>query len=239
MRIVSPLYRSQLVSDTNSAISMHEDLRETPRFIAVEGPIGSGKTILAKKLAETFNYDTLLEQVEQNPFLEQFYQNRKQVALATQLFFLFQRSQQIQKLRQSDLFHPVKVADFLIDKDRLFAEINLNEDELNLYDNVYQQLTIDAPPPDLVIYLQVPVDTLLQRIQNRGIPAERHIDQHYLEQLNEAYSSFFLSYDAAPTLIVNAAAIDFIDNEQEYLNLVDYMLNIRNGRHYYNPTFFK
>jgi deoxyadenosine/deoxycytidine kinase len=219
--------------------SSHPDQQQLPRFIAVEGPIGSGKTSLAKKLAATFNYDTLLEEADKNPFLEQFYQNRKQVALATQLFFLFQRSQQIQNLRQNDLFQPLKVADFLIDKDRLFAEVNLDENELALYDNVYRQMTIDAPVPDLVIYLQAPSDVLLQRVQSRGIHAERHIDRQYLEQLNEAYSAFFLSYEAAPTLIVNAAAIDFVHNEQEYGELVDYLLTIRNGRHYYNPTFFK
>ena len=132
-----------------------------PKFIAVEGPIGVGKTSLTRRLGDTFNYELLLEKAEENPFLERFYQNPKQHALSTQLFFLFQRTQQIQELRQDDLFAPVRVADFLIDKDQLFAQQNLDADEYELYLNVYEHLTIDAPKPDLVIYLQAPTDVLL------------------------------------------------------------------------------
>jgi deoxyguanosine kinase len=140
-----------------------------PRFIAVEGPIGVGKTSLTKRLAETFNYDVLLENPEENPFLERFYRNSQKHALATQLFFLFQRSRQIQDLRQNDLFSPVRVADFLIEKDPLFARLNLDTDEYDLYQKVYAHLTIDSPVPDLVIYLQAPTAVLLSRIQKRGI----------------------------------------------------------------------
>ncbi|MDJ0879388.1 MAG: deoxynucleoside kinase [Halieaceae bacterium] len=211
--------------------------RRPPAFIAVEGPIGVGKTTLAKRLANTFNYQALLEQAEDNPFLERFYQNRKQAALATQLFFLFQRAQQIQDLRQSDIFEPVRVSDFLIEKDPLFARINLDSDEYQLYEKVFRQLTIDAPRPDLVIYLQASTDVLLSRIESRGIGYERSINRDYLESLNEVYSEFFLYYDGAPLLIVNASEIDLANSDRDYEHLVDYMLDIRSGRHYFNPTF--
>jgi deoxyadenosine/deoxycytidine kinase len=212
--------------------------RKPPPYIAVEGPIGVGKTTLAKRLAASFNYQTLLENAEENPFLERFYRNRKQAALATQLFFLFQRSQKIQDLRQADIFEPVRVADFLIEKDPLFARINLDRDEFQLYQKVYSQLTFDAPRPDLVIYLQASPDVLLGRIENRGISAERTIDRDYLERLNEVYSEFFLYYDDAPLLIVNASELDLANSDADYIHLVDYLLEIRSGRHYFNPTFF-
>ncbi len=211
--------------------------RKPPAFIAIEGPIGVGKTTLAKRLASTFNYQALLEAADDNPFLERFYQNRKQAALATQLFFLFQRAQQIQDLRQSDIFEPVRVADFLIEKDPLFARINLDSDEYQLYDKVFRQLTIDAPRPDLVIYLQASTDVLLSRIESRGIGYEQAINRDYLESLNEVYSEFFLYYDGAPLLIVNASEIDLANSDRDYEHLVDYMLDIRSGRHYFNPTF--
>ena len=212
--------------------------RALPQYVAVEGPIGVGKTTLAKKLAASFNYATLLEDAEDNPFLEKFYQNPEQAALATQLFFLFQRAQKIQDLRQADIFESVRVADFLIEKDPLFARINLDQDEFHLYEKVYQQLTIDAPKPDLVIYLQASTDVLLSRIDHRGLAFERGIDQSYLEQLNEVYSEFFLYYDDAPLLIVNASEIDLVNSVEDYRHLVDYLLDIRSGRHYFNPTFF-
>jgi deoxyadenosine/deoxycytidine kinase len=222
----------------NAAVNIELKGRKPPAYIAVEGPIGVGKTTLAKRLAASFNYQTLLENAEENPFLERFYQNRKQAALATQLFFLFQRSQKIHDLRQADIFEPVRVADFLIEKDPLFARVNLDPDEFDLYRKVYEQLTIDAPRPDLVIYLQAAPDVLLSRIENRGITAEREINRDYLERLNEVYSEFFLYYDDAPLLIVNASEIDLANSDADYTHLVDYMLDIRNGRHYFNPTFF-
>jgi len=223
---------------TNEVLSLDLKGRTPPGYIAVEGPIGVGKTTLARRLADTFNYQVMLEDAEENPFLERFYQNRKQAALATQLFFLFQRAQKIQDLRQSDIFQPVRVADFLIEKDPLFARINLDPDEYQLYEKVYRQLTIDAPVPDLVIYLQASPDVLLTRIEQRGIAHERNIDRAYLEQLNEVYSEFFLYYDGAPLLIVNASAIDLVQGERDYSQLVDYLLDVRSGRHYFNPTFF-
>ncbi|MFZ8989050.1 MAG: deoxynucleoside kinase [Pseudohongiellaceae bacterium] len=212
-----------------------QDLKQAPRFIAVEGPIGVGKTSLTKRLAETFNYELLLENAEENPFLDRFYQNPRQHALATQLFFLFQRAQQIADSRQSDLFEPVRVSDFLIDKDRLFAELNLEKDEYELYHKVYQHLVIDAPKPDLVIYLQAPTEVLLQRIQKRGIPSEQMIESEYLNQLNRAYTEFFHYYSDSKLLIVNSAEIDLVANDEDYEHLVTYILSLPNGTHYFNP----
>ncbi len=224
--------------EQSGAINIDLKGRTPPAFIAVEGPIGVGKTTLTKRLAASFNYQMLLEEAEENPFLEKFYRNRKQAALATQLFFLFQRAQKIQDLRQADIFEPVRVSDFLIEKDPLFARINLDSDEFQLYEKVYHQLTIDAPKPDLVIYLQASTDVLLSRIENRGIGFEQSINRDYLERLNEVYSEFFLYYDDAPLLIVNASEIDLVHGDGDYQHLVDYLLDIRSGRHYFNPTFF-
>ena len=211
---------------------------DSSRYIVIEGPIGVGKTSLAHKLAGSLSADLVLEEVYENPFLERFYQNRREAALATQLFFLFQRSQKIADLRQSDIFEPVRVSDFLIDKDPLFARINLDSDEYTLYEKVFRQLTIDAPVPDLVIYLQATADRLMERILERGVASERNIDRDYLEQINEVYSEFFLYYDAAPLLIVNANEIDLVRGDRDFGQLVDYLLDIRSGRHYFNPTFF-
>lgn len=209
--------------------------KELPRYIAIEGPIGVGKTSLCRRLADTFNYELLLEKSEENPFLDRFYQNPKQHALSTQLFFLFQRTQQIQELRQNDMFKPVRVADFLIDKDRLFAQQNLETDEYALYLNVYHHLTIDAPIPDLVIYLQASTNVLLERIQKRGVESEQLIELSYLENLNKAYTEFFHYFDKTSLLIVNSAEIDLVNNEDDYQQLVDYILSIPPGTHYFNP----
>ena len=211
-------------------------MEKLPRYIAVEGPIGVGKTSFAKRLAKSLNYDLFLEAPEVNPFLERFYQDRKQTALQTQLFFLFERARQIQELRQSDLFEPVRVADFLMEKDRLFAEINLDDDELRLYENIYDHLTIDAPIPDLVIYLQAPKEVLLDRIHKRGIKAEQNIDSAYLSQLVESYARFFHYYDSSPLLIVNAAEIDLVNNDVDYDLLLKNLLTVNQGRYYYNPV---
>ena len=211
--------------------------RTVPGYIAVEGPIGVGKPPLARRIADTFDYDLLLEEAELNPFLERFYQNRQQTALATQLFFLFQRVQKITELKQRDMFDQARVADFVLEKDPLFARVNLEPDEFTLYEKVFSKMRVDAPVPDLVIYLQASPDRLLERIDRRGIDAERLIDRQYLEQLNEVYSEFFLYYDAAPLLIVNANEIDLAQGDRDYEQLVDYMLNIKKGRHYFNPTF--
>ncbi len=216
-------------------MTLGDTSREAPRYIAVEGPIGVGKTTLTKRLADTFNYELLLEKSEDNPFLDRFYQNPKQHALSTQLFFLFQRAQQIQDLRQNDMFEPVRVADFLIDKDQLFAQQNLEPDEFELYLNVYRHLTIDAPVPDLVIYLQAPTEVLLGRIQKRGVDAEQLIERSYLENLNEAYAEFFHYYNRSPLLIVNSADIDLVNNEDDYEQLVKRVVSPGAGTQYFNP----
>ncbi len=206
-----------------------------PRFIAVEGPIGVGKTSLARRLADTFHSEMLLELPEENPFLERFYHDPQRNALATQLYFLLQRARQMQELRQNDLFDAVRVADFLIDKDALFARQNLDDDEYALYQQVYAHLTIDAPVPDLVIYLQAPASVLLQRIHKRGIAAEQQIQRDYLERLNEAYAQFFHYYERSPLLIVNCAEIDLVHNDEDYQLLLEQIQSSTSGTHYFNP----
>ena len=209
---------------------------ERPGYIVVEGPIGVGKTSLARRLASTFESDLLLEGAGENPFLERFYEDPRSGALPAQLFFLFQRARQLQAMRQGDMFQPVRVADFLMEKDRLFAELTLDAEELKLYEQVYSHLVVDAPVPDLVIYLQAPEDVLLKRIARRGIAYERRIDAGYLRRLSEAYSRLFLYYEAAPLLIVNAAHIDLVDNDEDYQALVEQVQSTRSGRHYFNPS---
>lgn len=209
---------------------------QLPRYIAVEGCIGVGKTTLARNIAQLFNYDMLLEQPQENPFLERFYRDPKSTALPTQLFFLFQRANQLQALRQDDIFEPVRVADFLIEKDQLFARTTLDDDELNIYRQVYDKLVINAPRPDLVIYLQAPLDVLLERIRQRGISAEQYISADYLKALSDAYTEFFHFYDGAPLLIVNAKDLNLAQNRDHFKQLVQYILTIKSGRHYYNPV---
>ncbi len=207
-----------------------------PRYVAVEGPIGAGKTSLARRLAESFDSELVLERPEDNPFLERFYRDPRNAALPAQLCFLFQRARQVQAFRQTDLFSPVRVADFLLEKDRLFAEVNLDPQELALYDQIYARLALDAPVPDLVVYLQAPVDVLLERIARRGIPYEKRIGRRYLERLMEAYARFFHAYDRAPLLIVNAGDIDPINREADYRQLLARIRNVRHGRHFFNPA---
>ena len=161
------------------------------RYIAIEGPIGVGKTGLARRLAEALDSELVLEEAGANPFLERFYHDPRAAALPTQLFFLFQRVAQLERLRQADMFSDLRVSDFLIDKDRLFAQTTLDRHELSLYERVYETLDFDPPIPDLVVYLQAPVDTLLFRIARRGIAYEKEIGRRYLERLAEAYSRFF------------------------------------------------
>ena len=205
-------------------------------FIVIEGPLGVGKTTLARRLAASFNSDLLLEDADENPFMERFYKEPRAVALQTQLFFLFQRAKQIEELKQSDMFQPVRVADFILEKDRLFAELTLDEEEFKLYDQVYQHLSLEAPVPDLVIYLQAPVEVLQRRVAKRGRKYEQPLEGAYLERLNEAYTRFFYNYNASPLLIVNAAEIDFADNEEDFQMILDYVCKIHSGRHYLNPS---
>jgi deoxyadenosine/deoxycytidine kinase len=205
------------------------------KFIVVEGPIGVGKTSLARRLCESLAAQAVLEQSAQNPFLERFYRNPRAAALSTQLHFLLQRAQQLAALNQADLFAPVRVADYLLEKDRLFARVTLDDDEYALYEQLYAKLEIRAPQPDLVVYLQAPVDVLLERIGRRGVDYEQYIDRQYLERLNEAYARFFHEFASAPLLIVNAASIDPIANQRDYDELLAAIRRMSRGRLYYNP----
>lgn len=204
-------------------------------YIVVEGPIGVGKTSLARRLAEAFRASALLERPDENPFLERFYASRRHFALPTQLFFLFQRARQVQELKQGDMFASGYVSDFLLDKDKLFARVNLDDDELRLYEQVYAQLSLDAPVPDLVIYLQAPVDVLLERIRRRGVPYERLVDRDYLNSVVEAYTQYFYHYNAAPLLVVNAAEINLVDSDADFQMLLEHIRKTRRGRHFLNP----
>ncbi|MFZ8885584.1 MAG: deoxynucleoside kinase [Steroidobacteraceae bacterium] len=216
-------------------------MRTTPqadwphRLVVVEGPIGAGKTTLAKRIAAAVGAEPVLEQPDENPFLERFYKNPRAGALPAQLYFLFQRARQLQELRQQDLFAPVRVADYLLEKDRLFARVTLEDDEYALYEQVYGRLSLDAPVPDLVVFLQAPVDVLLERIAARGVRYEKHIERDYLLRLIDAYTRFFHQYSASPLLIVNAAEIDPVGDSRDFEQLFEAIRRTRSGRHYFNP----
>jgi deoxyadenosine/deoxycytidine kinase len=206
------------------------------RFIVIEGPIGVGKTSLARRVSQSLNAQLVLEQADQNPFLERFYRSPRAAAFATQLFFLFQRARQMEEVRQEDLFGAVRVTDYLMEKDRLFARVTLDEAEYALYEKVYERVVVSAPKPDLVVYLQAPADILLDRIARRGIRYEQAIDKAYLERVTQAYARFFHGYDAAPLLIVNAASIDPVSSEADYQLLFAEIARARRGRHFFNPS---
>ncbi len=207
-----------------------------PGYLVVEGVIGVGKTSLVKRLAESFGSETLLENAEDNPFLDRFYQDGQQAALPTQLFFLFQRSKQLQALRQRDMFRTALVADFMLEKDPLFARQNLDEEELKLYEQVFAQLAVEIPVPDLVVYLQAPVETLMQRIKKRNRKVELAITTDYLQRLSDAYTEFFYYYNRSPLLIINAAEINPVERDADYQLLLERICSIRRGKHYFNPA---
>ena len=208
------------------------------RYIVIEGPIGVGKTSLANKLAAEFDSELLLEKADENPFLASFYQNPKQYALSAQLHFLLQRAQQVQDFRQADMFRGAYVADFMVDKDRLFARMTLDKEELALYEQIYTHLTLDAPRPDLVIYLQAPVSVLRERIVRRGISYEQQIRDDYLLRLAESYTRFFYDYDDSALLTINTQSVDLINNADDYQAILDKISNIQSGRHYFNQSSF-
>lgn len=207
-----------------------------PRYIAIEGPIGVGKTALAKRLADSLSADLVLEEVDENPFLERFYRDGKSAALPAQMFFLFARARQIEQLRQPDLFSSVRISDYLFTRDRLFAELNLDTEELKLYDQIAENLAVEAPVPDLVIYLQASVDALIQRLARRDSICDRFVERAYLERLTDAYSRFFHNYDDGPLLIVNASQIDPVNNSADYEQLFKQIERTTGGRHFFNPV---
>ena len=214
--------------------------KKVPKFIAIEGPIGAGKTTLTNLLADSFGYETFLEKPSENPFLPDFYVNPSQAALATQLFFLFQRVKQIQELKQGDIFSSNRVSDFLLDKDRLFARATLSKEELKLYEQIYAYLSFDLPTPDMVVYLQAETKTLYERVMHRGIEMEKNISYEYLELLNETYKEFFFEYDRSPVLIVNSDYLELQSNKSDYDlllgKLLDYFNKPEGAKMYFNPA---
>ena len=207
---------------------------ESSQFIVVEGPIGVGKTSLAKKLSESLSGTLILEDIDNNPFLDRFYKGGRG-ALPAQLHCLFQRAKQLEILRQSDLFSSIYVADFHLEKDKLFASVNLDSSELELYEKVYENMDIENVVPDLVIYLQANPSVLLERIARRNIPSEKFIDRNYLENITESFARHYHSYDDGPLLIVNTASIDPLNNENEYMQLLEQIKTTKGGRHFFNP----
>jgi len=204
------------------------------RHIVVEGPIGAGKTSLARRLGDSLGAHLLLEQPEANPFLARFYLDPARHALATQMFFLFQRAAHLAELRQLDLFHSHVVADFLLEKDRLFARLTLADDELALYERLYAHLALQAPAPDLVIYLQAPAAALVERVARRGLKAEAPITAEYLNRLATGYAEFFHHYDAAPLLVVNTEHLNPVERDADYELLLSRIGSMRGRREHFS-----
>jgi deoxyadenosine/deoxycytidine kinase len=207
---------------------------EKYRYIVVEGPIGVGKTSLTQRMADFAGSKVLLEKPQDNPFLARFYQDSARYALPTQLFFLFQRINEVRELAQMDLFGSQTISDYLFDKDTLFARLTLSEDEFKLYQAIYQSLAPQAPTPDLVIYLQASTDTLIERVQRRGFRYERSISDDYLLKLTKSYGEFFHHYDSAPLLIVNSDNLNFVDNDDDFALLMDRINNMRGSREFFS-----
>lgn len=209
-------------------------LPEKYRYVVVEGPIGVGKTTLARAISEASGASLMLEDPDANPFLPRFYENAERYALPTQLFFLFQRIDELASLNQSDLFRRATIADFMLEKDALFARLNLKDDELKLYEQIYTHLKPQAPAPDLVIYLQAAPDTLIERVQRRGAEYEKNIPDPYLIGLAEAYTRFFYQYSASPLLIVNSERLNFLDSPEDLALLMERIAGMRGPREFFN-----
>ena len=207
---------------------------EKYRYIVVEGPIGAGKTSLARRLSERLGARAMLEDPDANPFLPRFYQDMRRHAFSTQMFFLFQRLEQVGELKQRDLFEGPTVADFMLEKDPLFARLTLSDDEFDLYQKIYRQLAPRAPAPDLVIYLQAPAQALLERIERRGVSYERNISEQYLRRLADGYAQFFHQYTAAPLLMVNCARLNFVDRPEDFALLLERIGGMRGRREFFN-----
>lgn len=207
---------------------------ERYRHIVIEGPIGVGKTSLANRMAERFSAETVLEDPKSNPFLDRFYSQGARYALPTQLFFLFQRVNQLRDLSQRDLFSQSVVADFLLEKDPLFARLTLDDDELALYQQIFENLKPQAPTPDLVIYLQAQADTLVDRVQRRGVVMENSITEQYLRALADSYSRFFYHYDTAPLLIVNTEHLNPAENDEDFQLLLQQLEKMKGRRAFFS-----
>jgi deoxyguanosine kinase len=206
-------------------------------YIVIEGPIGSGKTTLAEMLADKFGTELLTEKASDNPFLPRFYQDAQRYGFPTPPFFFFPPARPVDDVKQRDMFAKPIVADFFLEKDPLFAKLNLDDEEYSLYHQIYQHLQLKAPSPDLVVYLQTPVDELVERVEQRNISYEQEIPREYIERLADAYSEFFHSYDASPILIVNNEKLNIIKDESALNLLVDRIGQIKSRREYFNPNF--
>jgi deoxyadenosine/deoxycytidine kinase len=206
------------------------------KYIAIEGPVGSGKTSLAKKMANHLDGKLILEQPETNPFLENFYKDPRSNALPTELSFLFQRSKLLEDINQEDLFTNINITDFIFEKDNIFTEINLTQEEIELFKNVKDSLKVSHPSPDLVVYLQAPVEVLLSRIRMRSPSVDLLIDGSYLEKIADSYAKYFYYYDDSPLFIVNAENIDPINNDDHFEMLFSELQNVKFGKHFFNNT---
>ncbi|MEG8947097.1 deoxynucleoside kinase [Rosettibacter firmus] len=210
------------------------------RYIAIEGVIGAGKTSLAKKLSEKIGANLILEEFQENPFLEKFYEDRRKYAFQTQIFFLISRYKQLQLLNQQDLFSKYIVSDYIFDKDKIFAYLNLSGEELKLYDAIFPLLERDIPKPDLVIYLQASIDRLMHNIKLRARSFEKNLTRAYLVELSEAYNDFFFKYNDTPLLIVNTTEIDFINRQEDFDELYNQIFRDDRGFiEYFNPEVRK